>query len=82
MKSTGIVREIDTVGRITIPMEIREQLEIKKRTEMSIYVNKGCIILEKYNTNCTFCGSDESLYEYKGHKICNECVKKIKNVKE
>ena len=56
MKSTGIVRKIDELGRVVIPMEIRNTMGINSRDAMEIFVDGDKIILRKYGTSCVFCG--------------------------
>ncbi|MFW5995870.1 MAG: AbrB/MazE/SpoVT family DNA-binding domain-containing protein [Halanaerobiaceae bacterium] len=77
MKSTGIVRKIDELGRIVIPKELRKTMGISKKTPMEIYVDKDKIIFKKYQPGCTFCGSIDHIVEYKGREICDECLEKM-----
>lgn len=77
MKSTGIIRRIDELGRITIPMEIRNELNIEEKTQMEIFIDKHCIVLRKYFTSCIFCGSEKKLIDYMEYKICSNCVHDI-----
>lgn len=78
MKSTGIVRNIDELGRIVIPKEMRKKMGIESSDPLEIYVDGDKIILTKYNPNCNFCGSDTEIYEFKGKKICKVCLEEIK----
>jgi transcriptional pleiotropic regulator of transition state genes len=77
MKSTGIVRNIDELGRIVVPKEIRKQLGISATDPVEIFTEGERIILMKYAPVCHFCGSAESLYEFKGKKICTSCIGEI-----
>ncbi len=77
MKSTGIVRKVDELGRVVIPIEIRNKFDIKEKDPIEIYVEGSNIILKKYEPNCVFCGNSKNLVEYKGKLICNKCSKKI-----
>ena len=77
MKSTGIIRKIDDLGRIVLPMELRKKLGIDQRDPIEIYVDGDAIILKKHETACIFCGSNKNLIEYKGKHICGDCAKKI-----
>ena len=77
MKSTGIVRQIDALGRIVLPIELRRTLEIAEGDPLEIYVEGGNIILCKYETTCVFCGSEEGLVPFKGHYICGKCVSEL-----
>ena len=77
MKSTGIVRKIDDLGRIVIPKELRETRNINKKDSMEIYVDKEKIIFRKYKPGCTFCGSLDELTIFKNKKVCKECLEKM-----
>lgn len=77
MKSTGIVRKIDELGRIVIPKELRKTMGIGKKTPMEIYVDDNKIIFKKYQPGCTFCGNIENIVEYEGKVICNDCLEKM-----
>ena len=79
MKATGIVRKIDNLGRIVIPKELRETMNIKVKDPIEIYVDENDkIILKKYQPACIFCGNAEDTIKYKGKVICNKCLEKIK----
>ena len=77
MKSTGIVRKVDELGRIVLPIEIRRNLDIAERDELEIYMENDQIILQKYEPNCIFCASSHSLVSYKGKNICRDCVRNM-----
>ena len=78
MKSTGIIRNIDELGRIVIPKEMRTKMNIASSDPVEIYVDGDKIILTKYVDSCLVCGSDENLCSFKGKKICKTCVDEIK----
>ena len=78
MKSTGIVRRIDELGRIVLPIELRRTLDIEIKDPMEIYIEGDKIVLKKHYDACVFCGAREDLEEYKGKHICKECKGKIK----
>lgn len=80
MKATGIVRKIDELGRIVLPIEIRRTLDIAERDAVEIFMEKDRIILQKYSENCIFCGATQSLTTYQGKQVCQNCVRKIKNL--
>lgn len=82
MKSTGITRKIDELGRIVIPIEIRNKLNINIKDELDIYVDGSSIVLKKYEPNCIFCGGNKDLIEYKGKLICKKCKTNINEIKE
>lgn len=77
MKSTGVVRRVDELGRIVIPIELRNKLGIVERDPLEIYVDGSNIVLKKFETNCVFCGSSKKLVEYQDKLICNKCIKKL-----
>lgn len=73
MKSTGIIRRVDELGRVVIPIEIRNQFNIVEKDPIEIYVDGSSIVLKKYEPNCVFCGSTENLVEYKDKLVCDKC---------
>ena len=82
MKSTGIVRKVDELGRVVIPIELRNKFNISEKDPIEIYVDGSNIILKKYEVSCIFCGNTEKLKEYKDKQICENCLKKISNLSE
>ena len=77
MKSTGIVRRVDELGRVVIPIEIRNKFGIAEKDPIEIYVEGSNIVLKKHEENCIFCGSSKDLSEYKGKPICSKCISLI-----
>ncbi len=77
MKSTGIVRKVDELGRIVIPREIRNKFEIAEKDPLEIYVDGTSIILKKYEPNCIFCGNTKNLVTFKDRLLCPKCVERI-----
>ncbi|MHC1722824.1 MAG: AbrB/MazE/SpoVT family DNA-binding domain-containing protein [Aminipila sp.] len=77
MKATGIVRNIDDLGRIVLPMELRRTLDIDIKAPLEIYVDSNYIILKKYNPSCEICGSMEELTDFKGKRICKNCINNL-----
>ena len=82
MKSTGIIRRVDELGRVVIPMEIRNQFNIVEKDPIEIYVEGSCIVLKKYEPNCIFCGNTKNLVEYKDKLVCDKCIKSIVKLSE
>jgi len=82
MKSTGIVRRIDELGRVVLPMELRNKFEISEKDPMEIYVDGNSIVLKKYEIDCIFCGSTKQLTRHNGKMICGKCVDKIKTFED
>ena len=78
MKTSGIIRNIDELGRIVVPKEMRKQLEIGCGDPVDISLEGGAIILRKHTAACIFCGSTESIIIFKNKKVCKECATQIK----
>ncbi len=80
MKSTGIVRKLDQLGRIVIPKELRTTFDIKETDPIEIFVDGTDIVLRKYQKSCVFCGESDGLIEFGGKVVCADCLKKIKKL--
>jgi transcriptional pleiotropic regulator of transition state genes len=81
MKSTGVVRKVDELGRIVIPIELRRTLSIAEKDALEIYVDGEEIILKKYEPACIFCGDARDVINYKGKNICKNCMEILKSEK-
>ena len=79
MKSTGIVRRIDELGRIVLPAEMRRIFNINEKDAVEIFTKDDMIVLKKYESVCTFCGSSTDLKTFKDKSICPKCAKDLKN---
>lgn len=79
MKSIGVVRKLDELGRIVIPIELRRTLDIAERESLEIYVDGEQIILKKYQPACIFCGEGRDVINYKGKNICRNCLSEMKS---
>ncbi|NLW56478.1 MAG: AbrB/MazE/SpoVT family DNA-binding domain-containing protein [Firmicutes bacterium] len=77
MLSYGIVRKVDELGRIVIPKETREQLQIAIKDPLEIFTDNNTIVLKKYQPGCLFCGKIEGLHEIKGRWVCSSCIQDI-----
>lgn len=77
MKSTGIVRKVDELGRIVIPKELRRTLNIEEGDPLEIFGDGEEVILRKYEPGCVFCGNVKYVVEFKGKKVCTNCIKDI-----
>lgn len=77
MKSTGMVRHIDSLGRIVLPIELRRVLELDEDSALEIFVERNQVILKKYEPSCIFCGEAKNVETYKGRNICAKCRKAI-----
>ena len=78
MKSTGIVRKVDELGRVVIPIELRRTLEIAEKDALEIYVDGEQIVLKKYAPACIFCGQAKDVEVFKGKNICPACLEELK----
>ncbi len=77
MKSTGIVRKVDSLGRIVLPIELRRVMGIDIKDPIEIFVDDSHIVLGKYQPACIFCESVSGVTEFKGSKICATCMSKL-----
>lgn len=77
MKSTGMIRQLDSLGRVVLPIELRRTLGINTKDMLEIYVEGNSVILRKYEPNCHFCGSVHNLTAYKEKLICRHCLKEL-----
>lgn len=77
MKSTGIVRKVDDLGRVVLPIELRRTLDIAEKDSLEIYVDGEKIILRKYEPACVFCGNAAGVTNFRGKNICPECAADI-----
>lgn len=73
-----IIRKLDDLGRVVIPKEIRNELEIKEKDKMQIDVNNNCIILRKHQQSCILCGNREKLFDFKTQKVCQKCYEEMR----
>ncbi|MGM0471054.1 MAG: AbrB/MazE/SpoVT family DNA-binding domain-containing protein [Bacillota bacterium] len=74
MKSTGIVRKVDELGRVVIPVELRRTLKIAEKDALEIYVEGEKIILQKYEPACVFCGEAGDTTVFKNKTVCHDCL--------
>ena len=82
MKSTGIVRKVDELGRIVLPIEMRRTLDIGEKDALEIYVEGSSVILKKYKPSCIFCDTTKDIVVFKGKNICPKCLKELKELCE
>ena len=81
MKTTGIVRQMDSLGRIVLPIELRRTLDIAQKDSLEIYVEGNQIILKKYEPTCIFCENSRDIVSFKGKNVCPDCLKELKGIK-
>ena len=77
MKSTGIVRKVDELGRIVLPIELRRTLDIEKKDSMEIYIEGDTVILRKYQPACVFCDSAKDIVSFRGRNVCSDCIRML-----
>lgn len=78
MKSTGIVRKIDTLGRVVLPIELRRVFDIDKEDPVEIFVDDNYIMLKKYQPACIFCNDAKDVVNFRGKNICHSCLDDMK----
>ena len=80
MKSTGIVRKVDELGRIVLPAELRKQFDIAIKDPLEIFTDGDRIIFQKYQPSCIFCNSAEDIHYFADKRVCKECLEKLKTL--
>ena len=80
VKSTGIVRKVDELGRIVLPIEMRRTLDIAEKDSLEIYVEGSSVILKKYKPRCIFCDGTKDITVFKGKNVCPKCLKELKSL--
>ena len=81
MQKTGIIRKVDELGRIVLPVEIRRTLGICERDPLQIRIEEDEIILRKFEPMCIFCGESRGLAEFKGKTVCSICIREMNSAK-
>ncbi len=83
MKSTGMVRAVDKMGRVVIPKEIRRQLKVENDVDsFEIYMDNDRVILKKYQPTCIFCDSLADSVQFGGYNVCKDCIDKLYAMRE
>ena len=80
MKATGIVRKVDELGRIVLPIELRRTLGIEIKDPIEIYVDGDYILLKKYEPACIFCGNAKDVTRIHDKNVCADCIKELKKL--
>ena len=80
MKSTGIVRDVDSLGRVVLPKELRDTMNIVQKDRLEIYVAGDNIILRKYEPACLFCGNAGDVVSFKDRKVCKACLEELNRI--
>ena len=78
MKSTGMVRKVDELGRIVLPAEIRKSMDINIRDALEIFTDDGRIILQKYQPSCIFCSDADNVVYFGDKRVCRACLEKLR----
>ncbi len=78
MKATGVVRQLDQLGRVVLPIELRRTMEIGTKDRLEIFVEDDMIILKKYQPCCVFCMDARDVTPYKGRLICAKCLRELR----
>lgn len=83
MKSTGMVRGVDKMGRVVIPKEIRAQLNIRNDVDsFEIYMENGRVILQKFQPTCVFCDGLAETVRFSGYHVCKKCIDELYHLKD
>lgn len=77
VKSAGIVRRVDEIGRLVLPVGLRQTLDIKDNDSLEILTDKDHIILRKFKPACLFCGTSEEIRQFKGKNVCSKCLQSM-----
>ncbi|MBR5229513.1 MAG: AbrB/MazE/SpoVT family DNA-binding domain-containing protein [Firmicutes bacterium] len=80
MKATGIVRPVDPLGRVVIPVELRRTLNIKTEDSLEVFVDGEYIMLKKYEPACIFCGDAKDVENIHGKNVCKDCLEELKKL--
>ena len=80
MKSTGMTRQVDELGRFVLPIEIRRALNINVKDTLEIFTDEDRIVLKKYQPACSFCDNADNIVLFAGKRICRECLEQLKQL--
>lgn len=78
MKATGIVRRIDELGRVVLPVELRRTLELEVRDSVEIFVEGDAIVLRKVQASCVFCGGTRGVTAFRNKPVCADCRRRLR----
>ena len=79
MKSTGVVRKVDELGRIVLPKELRETMDINVKDPLEIFTDGENVVLRKYNPACVFCGDASNVIYFNSKRVCRKCLEQLKS---
>ena len=80
VKSTGIVRQVDELGRSVRPIDMRRSVDLVAKDAVEMYVEGSSVILKKYKPSCIFCDTTKDIVVFKGKNICPKCLKELKEL--
>lgn len=80
MKATGIIRKVDELGRIVLPIELRRNLDIDVKDPIEIYTDGDKIVLKKYTQTCSFCGKSKDLVPFRDRLVCRKCIEELSSL--
>ncbi|MBR5741690.1 MAG: AbrB/MazE/SpoVT family DNA-binding domain-containing protein [Firmicutes bacterium] len=80
MKATGIVRKVDNLGRVVLPIELRRTLGIDIKDPIEIFTDGDYIMLKKYEPSCVFCGNAKNVVRIHDKNVCENCIKEMKKL--
>lgn len=81
MRSTGIFRRIDSLGRFVLPKELRKSLDINQNDYLQIFLEGDAIVLKKSQMNCVLCGNSDELSDYRDKKVCRACLEELRKLR-
>ncbi len=79
MKTPGMIRKIDDLGRIVLPSQLRKSLDLQCGDELEVYMEENCLVLKKFSPACIFCGEIRGLMSFRGKNVCGKCIQIMKD---
>lgn len=73
IKSTGIVRKLDDLGRLVLPKELRRTMGLGEGDYLEIYTEGETVLLRRYTPLCVFCGTGGQMMVHHGKQVCQNC---------
>jgi transcriptional pleiotropic regulator of transition state genes len=77
VRRTGIIRHMDELGRIVIPIEIRKRFGLSEKDPLEISIKRDTILLNRPRENCVFCGAGRVVEEHRGRSVCKACIDEL-----
>lgn len=79
-KNSPVFRQLDKLGRVTLPMELRQHLQLSPGDRIDISLDGQTILLQKHSSGCLFCGETRNIVEYRGLSVCSSCLAELRNI--